>query len=146
MALIAERLEQVVERIGFEGADRMLIVRGHEYRERHPAGFDSVDDAPAIEFGHLDVQEHQVRALAQSRRSPRCRSRPRECCRPDIVAEQIDQPLPRWRFVIDDQHAKPLMRETASRTLLVGRGQWHASHFRAAFRAAPDLETAAPSG
>jgi hypothetical protein len=36
---------------------------GHENDGRHRAAFELFDDAEAVQFGHLDIEEYQVRLL-----------------------------------------------------------------------------------
>ena len=59
-ALAVERLEQVVDRVHVERAQRVAVVGGDEDDERHLVGADRVDHVEAVGAGHLHVEEHQV--------------------------------------------------------------------------------------
>ena len=61
-ALRAEGLEQVVHGVGVEGAHGVLVVGGDEDDHRRLRGFDQFQHFEAIQLGHLDVEEEQVRA------------------------------------------------------------------------------------
>ena len=63
-ALAVEWLEQVVERVDVEGAQRVVIEGGHEDDERHARGADGLDDLESAGAGHLDVEKDQVRLQA----------------------------------------------------------------------------------
>jgi hypothetical protein len=52
-------LEQVVQSVGFEGLDGMLVVGGDEDDERD-GRCQAADDTEAVQAGHLDVEEDQV--------------------------------------------------------------------------------------
>ena len=54
----ADRLQQVVDRVHLECADRVLVVGGRE-DHRHVAA-DQVEHLEAVELRHLDVEEQQV--------------------------------------------------------------------------------------
>ncbi len=82
-ALAVERLEQVVEGVDVERAQRVVIEGGDEDDERHPRRADGFDDVEAGGAGHLDVEEHQVGfAACRWHRSLRCRSGTRRRLRP----------------------------------------------------------------
>src|SRR5215212_4426908 len=59
--LSLERLEQIVERVDLEGAQRVLVEGGHEHHRGHPLGAHFGDHPEAVEVGHLDVEKDQVR-------------------------------------------------------------------------------------
>jgi hypothetical protein len=59
-ALAGGRLQQIVDRVHFEGLDGIAIVRGHEDHRRHVLGADGTQHTEAVQLGHLHVQEHQV--------------------------------------------------------------------------------------
>ena len=60
-SLAVERLEQVVERVDVEGAQRVVIEGRDEDDERHARGADGLDDFESAGARHLDVEKHQVR-------------------------------------------------------------------------------------
>src|SRR5207248_6832058 len=59
-ALLVDRLEEVIERLDVERADRVFVVRGDEDDHRHRLDPDLLDDVEAAEAGHLDVEEDEV--------------------------------------------------------------------------------------
>src|SRR5919108_1740946 len=58
--LVVDGLEEVVERVGLEGPERVLTVRGDKDVDRHLLGPDHLHDAEAVEPGHLHIEEDQV--------------------------------------------------------------------------------------
>ena len=61
-ALGAERLQQVIHRVGVESAHGVLVVRRHEdHRRGVGPRLDQLQHLEAVQFGHLDVEKHQVR-------------------------------------------------------------------------------------
>src|SRR5215472_7369493 len=62
-ALIAERLQQIIERVGLECPNCMLIVGGHEYGEGHLLHTDRVNYAESIKLRHLHIEEQYVRVF-----------------------------------------------------------------------------------
>ncbi len=72
--LIAEGLQQVVERVGLEGLDGVFVVGGDEHGHRHQLGLDLAQHAETVQHRHLDVEEHQMRRLGVNQiRGPRGR-------------------------------------------------------------------------
>jgi hypothetical protein len=59
-AVVVERLEQVVERVHLEGAQRVLVVGGDEHDDRHRARSDRLHHVEAAHLRHVHVQEHDV--------------------------------------------------------------------------------------
>ena len=59
--LLVERLQQVVDGVHFEGLHRILVVGGGEddLRQRHFLVDQLLDDAEAVEPGHLHVEEDE---------------------------------------------------------------------------------------
>ena len=53
----AHRLDEVVERVDLERAQRVLVVRGRE--DDHRAGRQAARDREAVDLGHRDVEEHR---------------------------------------------------------------------------------------
>ena len=64
-ALGAERLEQVVRRVHLEGAQGVPVVGGDEHHGR--ARIQQLQHLEAVQPGHLDIQEQQVRRLLRGR-------------------------------------------------------------------------------
>ena len=62
-ALVDERLQQVVERMGVEGVDRVAVEGGDEYDHRHARLRDAAQHLEAVDARHLDVEEHEVRRV-----------------------------------------------------------------------------------
>jgi hypothetical protein len=53
-------LEQVIEGLDLEGANRVIIVRGHEHGHGHALDADLFDDFEAAHRRHPDVEHHDV--------------------------------------------------------------------------------------
>ena len=102
--IAAERLEQVIERVHFERAQRVLVVGGDEDDRRHPLGADRVDHAEAVDAGHLDVEEDEVRRLVLDGRD---RLRAVAALADDFdvlfLLQQRQHALARDRLVVNDQ-------------------------------------------
>jgi hypothetical protein len=64
---LLDRLQQVIDRVHLEGADRVLVVGGDERDKRHLGFLEHAHDPDAIQFGHLQVQEREIRPLALDR-------------------------------------------------------------------------------
>src|SRR6266481_4302782 len=60
-ALLTYRLQQVVERAGFKGADGMLVVGRHNDDEGQRAGWKAFDHVETAEAGHLQIEQHEIR-------------------------------------------------------------------------------------
>ena len=111
ITFVAEGLQQVVQRIGFERADSILIVRRYKNRERHLFGSHRVNDAKTIQLRHLYVQKNYIRPLVLNH--VYCGDSIlglKNAIHLGILAQEVDKPLPRGRFVINDQHADSLRR------------------------------------
>ena len=59
-ARLAARLEQIVDGVDLEGAQGKLVIGGDEQDRRHGRAH-ALDHVKAVEFGHLHVEDHQVR-------------------------------------------------------------------------------------
>src|ERR1019366_8455267 len=55
-ALIAERFQKIVERVGFERGDSVVVIPCDEDCEWRQFGRDLFQDIEAIDPGHLDIQ------------------------------------------------------------------------------------------
>ena len=82
-ALGLHRLEHVVDRLGVEGARRVLVVGGHEHQLRHrrlvgrPVVGQFGGGAQAVQARHADVEEQHLRQQRAAPRAPRCGRRRR---------------------------------------------------------------------
>ena len=105
-AVGAERLQQVVDGVHVEGADGVLIERGHEH-DGHVAA-DQLQHLEAVELRHLHVEDQQVRP-------------------------QVRHGLHRFESVralgddVDAGHARQVLADHGARQLLVV----HDGHFQA---------------
>ena len=66
-AIVVDRFQQIVERIGVESLERELIIGGYEDHDRHVAARESLQHIEAVDSGHLYVQEDNVRRLRPNR-------------------------------------------------------------------------------
>ena len=55
-----ERFQQVIDRLGIECLDRLLIESGHKNNCRHMYRVNRFKHAKAVDLWHLHVQEHQA--------------------------------------------------------------------------------------
>ena len=110
-ALAVERLEQVVERVDVEGAQRVVIEGGHEDDERHARGADGFDDFEAAGAGHLHVEKDEVR-LQASDGVDRVGAGGAlgDELQPVFRREQRAQPLAGQRLVVGDEDAHLAVR------------------------------------
>ena len=63
-ARLAHRFGQVVDGVHLERFHGVLVERRHEDHEGQIAASKQADDAEAIDLGHLDVEQRDVRAMA----------------------------------------------------------------------------------
>lgn len=102
--LVADRLEQIVDRGGLERTQGVLVVRGREHD--HQAGRQPRADLEAIEIRHRDIEEHEIEIdRARDRRDRRVRI----ARLPDDLDaagrfKHPRQPPQRERLVIDEKH------------------------------------------
>jgi len=105
-ALRRHRLEQVVERVHLERADRVLVEGRDEDDRRHPRRPARVDHREPVHPRHLHVEEEQVDVLALEHRE---RLRPVAALRHELgVRLRADEALeaaPRERLVVGDRDA-----------------------------------------
>ena len=102
-------LEEVIERVDFEGVERVLVVRRDEDDVRYAFDADGLDHRESVHSWHSDVEIHEVGRVAKDRRhgfSPVA-----------TLADDFDVPLriqphadalARKRFVVHDQRSNPL--------------------------------------
>ena len=55
-----DRLEEVIHRMNIKCFQCVLVVRGHENHGRNRMHSDGAKDFEPVDFGHLDIQEHQI--------------------------------------------------------------------------------------
>jgi hypothetical protein len=107
-AIAIERLEQVVQRVHLERAERVSVERGDEDDERHPLRADGLDQLESGCTRHLHIEEHEIRTKGLD-----CRHRRRailalgDDLHPVFEGEQHEQPLPREGLVVGNDHADP---------------------------------------
>jgi hypothetical protein len=105
-ALVAERLEQVVERPRVEGPQRVLVEGGDEDDHRHAGDADLAHHREAVHLGHLHVEQHEVGRVRADRRdglaSVRALAHQRDV---GIVVQQPAHPRAGQRLVVDDERA-----------------------------------------
>jgi hypothetical protein len=63
-----ERLEDVVQRVDIECANRVFVVRGDEHDAPRDVGTQRFEDAESVEIGHLDVEKEKVWSRATHQR------------------------------------------------------------------------------
>ncbi len=125
-ALAVERLQQVVERVDVEGAQRVVIERRHKHDERHARRTDGLDDLETARAGHLDVEEDQVRLQPPDgidRLGPG--GALGDDLQPVFRREERAQPLASKGLVIGDEDAHLAVRHaTWNAASLGGVGAW----------------------
>src|SRR5258706_16085265 len=65
--LAIEWFKKVIDRMNFESLQCECVVGRHKNHSGHMAVLEMTQDAEAIELGHLNIQEHQVRLLFSNR-------------------------------------------------------------------------------
>ena len=107
-AFAAERLDQVVDGIGFERAHRVLLVGGDEDRGRHARRADRGHHVQAGDRRHLDVEEDQVGRLAADRfhRGHAVAAFAQQLDLRILAQQSHDRPA-RDRLVVDDEGGDP---------------------------------------
>ena len=58
-----DRLQQIVDGVHLERLNRVLVVGGDERDEREPILPDQTDDAQAVDFRHLQIEQREIRPL-----------------------------------------------------------------------------------
>ena len=104
--LVIERLQEIIEGLDFEGADRVLVVRRDEHDCRRPLLAGRGGDGKPVEVGHLDVQKHQVGGapFEQQRRIAAVGALVDARDGRDLL-QHAPQPAPRRRLVVNDDRA-----------------------------------------
>ena len=108
-ALLGDGLEQIVDGVHLERLHRELIVRGHEDDEgKLPLGFlHGVEHLEAVDFRHLHVEDHDVRArLANRGDGARAAQRFAHDLDVRVLREERAKPGERRRLVVDRHDAK----------------------------------------
>src|SRR5690606_16692936 len=65
--VLVDRLHQVVDRVGLERPDCVLLVGRDEHEQRRLDLHHALDHRKPVEAGHLDVEEHEVGLLGLDR-------------------------------------------------------------------------------
>src|ERR1700756_1431201 len=60
-ALFVKRLQQVIERMGFESLDRVVIVGSRKDNDRSGVGRNLAKNSEAVNLRHLDVEKRKIR-------------------------------------------------------------------------------------
>ena len=99
-----ERFQQIIERVHFEGADRVVFISGGEDDQRAQLR-QCFKHFKAIEFGHLDVEEQDIRACLRQHGD---RLRAVGAFTDDFTfllqREQPADASPRQPLIVHDQH------------------------------------------
>ena len=106
-ARVIEGLQQVIERPSLEGAQRVLVVRGHEDYRRQKVAAQLLEHVEAVAFGHLHIEEHEVGlrlADDRDRIKPAAAFRHRGDRR--VRLQQCGQVAAGEGFIIDHQDSK----------------------------------------
>ena len=104
--IVVVRLDEIVERRGVEGLQRVLVICCYEYGHRHRVDADRADHVEARAVRHLDIEEHHIRCVHTDRRDRFGAAggrRDDDCAR--FIGQQIRDASPGQRLVIDDQYA-----------------------------------------
>src|SRR5262245_65397462 len=103
-AFTVERLEQVIERVDFKGAQRVLIVSRDEYD--HGRLINRLQYAEAVEFRHLHVEEDQFGLVSfDGRHRRQSVAAFADDLYLGISDEHIYNPLARQRLVVNTQRS-----------------------------------------
>ena len=113
-AVGAVGLEQVIERVHFKRAERVLVVRGDEDDRRHRAA-ERARQRQAVDLRHLNIEKHQIGRRALDRRH-RLRTVAAFADQLDVrlVPQQRQHPRPGDRLIVGHEgpdssvHAAPI--------------------------------------
>jgi hypothetical protein len=102
----AHGLEEIVDGVHFERADRILVIGGHEYDCRKTLVAQGTHDLEAIELGELNVEEDEIGLTLgnEVQRAGPIFSGPDEL-EVRLTEHEVDDPLSWKRFVVDDYYA-----------------------------------------
>jgi hypothetical protein len=105
-SLIAERLQQIVERMLLERLERVLVVGGDEDDQRRRVAVEMSDDVEPVHFRHLHVEKQHIGLLrvddVDGLRAGRARGRDNEI---GFARDEQFERLPRKRLVVDNDRA-----------------------------------------
>ena len=120
-ALLAHRLEDVVDRAQLEGRDGVLLMGGHEDdRRRRPEAREHLRQVEPGQAGHLDVEEDRVDLLGLQH--PQRLGRgvgAADLADAGVAAEQEGQLVEGGSLVVDDEHLE-LRRQWSAHTWTPG--------------------------
>ncbi len=106
-AFPGDGLEQIVDRVDLESANRVLVMGGYEHDRRHLLRSDFVHHGEPVHLRHLHVEKHQVRpSFADPLDGFAAVLRFLNGSDLGIVRQQHPQALARQRFIIHDQHCQ----------------------------------------
>ena len=124
-ARLAERLHHVVERVDLEGAQGVLVERGHEHDAARHVGAQRLEHREAVAARHLHVEEQQVGPQAAHDRDGLVpRRRLAHHLDRGLVREQRAHRVAGHRLVVRDHRAEPPPRQP--RRVVRERGQLQA--------------------
>ena len=105
-ALGIDRLEQIVQRLRFEGPQRMMVVRGEEDDVEGARFGRGGEHAEAVDAWHLHVEEDEMgREVAQCRDRLLARAGFADLTNVAVALEAAPHLPPRRRLVVHNQHA-----------------------------------------
>ena len=97
------RLEQVIDGMHVEGADRVLVEGGDEHDRRQRRFFEPLQNAEPVEVGHLHVEEDHLGPKCADTRNgvPAARALGHDLCLAGFL-EEPHEPAPRDVLVVND--------------------------------------------
>ena len=126
-ALVVERFEQIVERLNLECANRVLFEGRNEDDGGRTLAARCSRDRKAVEIGHLNVEEDEIRRAATQQfdrvAAIRALVDPHDAA--DLLQYAFEPPA-RRRLVVNDDRAHG--HYTECRSLPAHRSRWAAAH------------------
>ena len=116
-------LQQIVDGVHLEGANRILVVRGDERDERKLVTTDEPHDAKAVDFRHLQIEQREIgrEPLDELDAFGSVDGLPDDF-HIVVAVQQRNEKSPRGAFVVGDDDAKPAhVAPSAARRRVAGR-------------------------
>ena len=139
-ALLLHRFQEIVNRVQLERLDREVVVRRHERHQRKRRPGDATDNVEAAQFGHLQIEERQMRTLGFDERQ--CLLAPGRLSDEQGARARLEQPRQerragrsssattmrrRWHHACRLRAATVAFSSSGSPSAAAARRSWHPS-------------------
>src|SRR5262249_2838461 len=106
-SLRRNRLQQIIQRVNFEGSSRVVAVCGNKNDNRPAVLWQRIEDTESVEAWHLNIEKHDVRLCFLDHLHSR-RTVAGFAGNFDFIAvrrEQARETVARFTFIVDDERA-----------------------------------------